>query len=241
MIDDNEYIATCTEYLQQRVTFLQRNSDALLARIARASISGKYAKDNPGFRLKRTARSKGAYWCCYAGPNVPIYDFMDGTVRLTTDDKCFVMSGSRDEKYLISALELVKRYSLGQGSLITPASLRRFARGQWFKVYPVLSDDDNLALSISTIWAIAVPAELQFSVKVSDFDTRMGNMPGLEHANGDLLLVGDTNGRPDFRRLGLVNGGVFADCFHKMNFPNYLPYFRQRVAREPEQLLLDRV
>lgn len=241
MIDTNsEYVTLCAEQLIKRVRFYQGNSEELIMRILHSATSESFAKRNPGFKLRKTARSRATFWCCYAGPNVPIYDFLNGTVHLTTPTDCFVLSGTRGERHLISLVNLSRAFSFGGSDYITPANIRKIPDGKWFKVYPLVIDNTDLDISNTPVWAISIPEELEFSVTVNPNDVRAGNIHGVDHAAGDLLLVGDIDGRPDFTKLGIVNGGVFADCFSKLNFPNYLPYMHAWAVKEPVQLLIDR-
>lgn len=62
-------------------------------------------------------------------------------------------------------------------------------------------------------YAMHIPVNVQMQVSTAWGDVLIANRPGVPHGNGDFLVCGEKNGRPDLSDVWVVNGKVFATTY----------------------------
>ena len=142
-----------------------------------------------------------------AKPGVKVYNELEDCHYTTTDEKCVVLTGLVGEQWVTSKQKLVSTYTNEDGTEINLDEVTE-ATG----TFRVKTKEGT------TNWATHVPASEVVEVQTSWGDILVANRPEIQHDEGDYLVCGDKDGKPDTADKWVVNGRIFKLTYDMTNF-----------------------
>lgn len=167
---------------------------------------------------KPARKKQYTIWCCMPAIGTKVHNTLEDANYATNEKQRFVLSGTRGEMWVINVDKLAKTYTFGDGTPITPQSLKAKQKDgviDWFQVKTITDND-------ATLFATFVPAKYQFQVQTSWGAVLNANRVGIPHGKGDFVLCGNNNGYPNVNDKWVVNGAVFADTYDNRGWGEYL-------------------
>ena len=123
----------------------------------------------------------------------------------TTYNKSFILDFS-GYKFAISINELIDRYTLPDGTEITPWNLdRRILNGE-IPPFKIIGKPNKV------YWALQIPNYISNTISTENFSGYL-NGPGNHHDSGDYIVCPDLQGRPDIKNSWIVVGEQFREIY----------------------------
>lgn len=151
----------------------------------------------------------------------------------TTYNKSFILDFS-GYKFAISVNELIDRYTLPDGTEITPWNLdRRILNGE-IPPFKIIGKPNKV------YWALQIPNYISNMISTENFSGCL-NGPGDYHDSGDYIVCPDLQGRPDIKNSWVVVGEQFREIYdmrYSINFKdNTKINFKDNIKTNKKQML----
>ena len=136
-----------------------------------------------------------------------------------------IIKGTVGELWVAKMEKVCKTYKKLDGSDLTP---KDFVPGRPMRVKTLRGNVYNYALQ--------VPVQRLFSVWTGWGDILVTNLPDVPHGNGDYIVCGDKDGKPDVSDIWVVNGKVFDTTYERVQQldQNYMLKLLVDKARNPD-------
>lgn len=161
---------------------------------------------------KRCMRKKYYAYVGLVPQGTVAYDFTYNRYLRAAYQRNILFSGVLGEQRFISParLDMCFRF-VGAPDARPTAILQRI-------VTQMLPTDFSVFYRVEALSAQEVD-ERQWAVMIPDgamlkYQTRVANIPGVNHGNGDFIVCGDLNGKPNLGTGKLVNGMVFGSTYN---------------------------
>lgn len=162
-----------------------------------------------GFRWKKTMKKDYFVYCRQFPIGTVIYNYLEDCIYEIKSEDEFVISGTRDEKYVVTYDKLISKYRFDftSGLEIASPKARSLFKDGWVRIYAVTGTERYEATLIPY-------PEQKNAVMAVDFGngTCSFNKDGIPHGKGD-FIIRDTDGT-----MHPVNGIVFVDTYIIDNF-----------------------
>lgn len=171
-------------------------------------MSGKIRGD-------RTRKKAYMVWAKKARPGMTLYNHLEDSFYLISEEKNVVLSGTDGEQWPVSVSLANERYEAASGGEIRWNEDPSLDNG-WTKLRTKRQDHD-------THIVFRIPEEIQnLRLQTSWGDTLTGNIPGADGRVPDggrsYLAAELTDGEPDFQKLSIINETVLARTYETEGF-----------------------
>lgn len=141
--------------------------------------------------------------------NSTIYNKLEDVVLHTKEAEPIVIIGPAKEHYTIPLNTLLKCYTLRDGTEMTLDLLEN--KGLFFtgKVFDISWNDNNKKV----LYALKTNSDNVFTITTAWNNVLTVNSHGVCHENGDYILFGNKNNKPDIHDMWVVNGCVFKETY----------------------------
>lgn len=169
---------------------------------------------------KGTQKKNYEIYACMPPLGTKVSNFLEGSHYVTDEDKKFVISGTRGERWTMNVKKLAETYCFLDGAPITAEALAKKAKKVGNQTVVDWMRLKTLPGGGPRVWAFHLPASIQnFPVTTSWGERLLANRPGVKHGTGDFLVASDAGGRPNLQDVWVVNGEVFPDTYDMRAFP----------------------
>ena len=169
---------------------------------------------------KRTSKKQYEVYVCRPKIGTKVVNRLEGAEYVTDQNKQFVISGTRGERWAIDGEKLAKTYCTLTGERLGANILSKAHRDgtiDWLKIKTIQSANGG-----ACNWAFHMPIHIaefrNFPVRTSWGDVLYANRDGVAHGRGDFLVCADAGGRPNFNDMWVVNGEVFITTYDLRGF-----------------------
>lgn len=150
----------------------------------------------------------------HAFPGERIYNYLEDSEYVTSDEKPIVLCGTADEQWTVTFDKLAATYTYADGAPIDLGDTLGWrlvqSDDEWWDICPIQDD------SAPTIFAYQLDPDEQMEVETSWGEVLTANRSGIPHGDGDwIVFANDGYGQPDENDSWVVNGLVFENTYEE--------------------------
>jgi hypothetical protein len=159
-----------------------------------------------GFDFIPVTKKKYNVGVRYEKIGVKVYNKLENTNYITTNDRPLVLTGLVGEEWVIDAKTFMQTYVKTDGGVID------------FNFIEVLKDSGKQVvteiISHTIVWAKQVPVNIQIELDTLWGDILIANRGGVSHGNGDFIMAANTvDNKPSNFDRWIVNGEIFGNTY----------------------------
>ena len=162
-----------------------------------------------------------------------VYSWLEDGEDIAGEKDCAIVTGTASQQYVVPFDRFCKTYTTMEGTPLDSAVLYNMMCKEASRLgipanklnrvpgQPYLTSKDA-----PQVYAYRVPKDQTMQVRTSWGALLQVNAPGMEHGEGDWVLIAmKDDGTPDFKDQWVVNGLVFRDTYN--TFPTDKPEYRE--------------